>query len=55
VLLDSADEERSWSTIGVSENVIEASWAALSDSIVHGLLAAEGSDGPEPNRDPSAG
>ena len=41
VLLDSADEERSWSTIGVSENIIEASWQALSDSIVHGLLAAE--------------
>src|SRR5581483_788253 len=41
VLLDSADEERSWSTIGVSENIIEASWAALCDSIVHGLLAAE--------------
>ncbi|HVW31868.1 MAG TPA: citramalate synthase [Acidimicrobiia bacterium] len=41
VLLDSADEERSWSTIGVSENIIEASWDALSDSIVHGLLAAE--------------
>ena len=44
VLLDSADEERSWSTIGVSENIIEASWQALSDSIVHGLLAAEASD-----------
>jgi 2-isopropylmalate synthase len=43
VLLDSADEERSWSTIGVSENIIEASWAALCDSIVHGLLAAEAS------------
>jgi 2-isopropylmalate synthase len=44
VLLDSADGERSWSTIGVSENIIEASWAALSDSIVYGLLQAE-SDG----------
>ena len=46
VLLDSADEERSWSTIGVSENIIEASWAALSDSIVHGLLNAEASGEP---------
>jgi len=44
VLLDSADEERSWSTIGVSENIIEASWAALCDSIVHGLLAAEAAE-----------
>ena len=41
VLLDSADEERSWSTIGVSENIIEASWQALSDSIVYGLLHTE--------------
>jgi 2-isopropylmalate synthase len=41
VLLDSASGERSWSTIGVSENIIEASWAALSDSIVYGLLQAE--------------
>ena len=28
----------SWSTIGVSENIIEASWQALVDSIVYGLL-----------------
>jgi 2-isopropylmalate synthase len=41
VLLDSTDGERSWSTIGVSENVIEASWQALSDSIVYGLLKSE--------------
>jgi LeuA allosteric (dimerisation) domain. len=41
VLLDSAAGEHSWSTIGVSENIIEASWAALSDSIVYGLLQAE--------------
>ncbi|MDQ2754251.1 MAG: citramalate synthase [Actinomycetota bacterium] len=38
VLIDSTDGERTWSTIGVSENVIEASWAALADSIVYGLL-----------------
>ncbi|MDQ1403410.1 MAG: 2-isopropylmalate synthase [Actinomycetota bacterium] len=38
VLLDSTDGERSWSTIGVSENIIEASWQALADSIVYGLL-----------------
>jgi 2-isopropylmalate synthase len=40
VLIDSTDGERSWSTIGVSENIIEASWQALSDSIVYGLLHA---------------
>jgi 2-isopropylmalate synthase len=38
VLIDSTDGESSWSTIGVSENIIEASWEALSDSIVYGLL-----------------
>ena len=38
VLIDSTDGERTWSTIGVSENIIEASWQALSDSIVFGLL-----------------
>jgi 2-isopropylmalate synthase len=38
VLLDSTDGERSWSTIGVSENIIEASWQALADSIMYGLL-----------------
>ena len=41
VLLDSTDGEQSWTTIGVSENIIEASWQALSDSIVYGLLRAE--------------
>jgi 2-isopropylmalate synthase len=38
VLLDATDGERTWSTIGVSENIIEASWQALSDSIVYALL-----------------
>jgi 2-isopropylmalate synthase len=40
VLLDSTDGEESWTTIGVSENIIEASWQALSDSLVYGLLKA---------------
>ena len=43
VLIDSTDGERTWTTIGVSENVIEASWAALCDSIVFGLLQVEAS------------
>jgi 2-isopropylmalate synthase len=41
VLIDSTDGDRTWSTIGVSENVIEASWQALVDSLVFGLLHAE--------------
>ena len=38
VLLDSTNGDRSWTTIGVSENIIEASWQALVDSLVYGLL-----------------
>jgi 2-isopropylmalate synthase len=33
VLLDSFDGEAEWGTIGVSENIIEASWEALVDSL----------------------
>ena len=38
VLIDSTDGTRTWTTIGVSENIVEASWEALADSIVWGLL-----------------
>ncbi|MEN6431123.1 MAG: citramalate synthase [Coriobacteriales bacterium] len=37
VLIESSDGEKSWGTIGVSENIIEASWEALVDSIEYGL------------------
>jgi 2-isopropylmalate synthase len=37
VLLESSDEGGTWSTIGVSENIIEASWQALVDSIQYKL------------------
>ncbi|MBW8826553.1 MAG: citramalate synthase [Acidobacteria bacterium] len=40
VLIDSTDGEHAWTTIGVSENIIEASWQALYESIVYGLLHA---------------
>ena len=33
VLLDSSDHHESWGSIGVSENIIEASWEALVDSL----------------------
>jgi 2-isopropylmalate synthase len=42
VLIDSTDGEKTWTTIGVSEDIIEASWQALSDSIVYGLLHVAG-------------
>jgi len=38
VLIDTTNGERTWTTIGVSENIIEASWQALVDSLVYGLL-----------------
>jgi 2-isopropylmalate synthase len=40
VLVDSTNGDRTWTTIGVSENIIEASWQALFDSLVYGLLHA---------------
>jgi 2-isopropylmalate synthase len=47
VLIDSTDGEQTWTTIGVNENIIEASWQALLDSIHFGLLRAnQASKGP---------
>ena len=39
VLLDVSDGDRTWGSIGVSENVIEASWEALVDSLEFGMQA----------------
>ncbi len=38
VLIESGDQEDKWSTVGVSQNIIEASWHALVDSIDYKLL-----------------
>ncbi len=38
VLIESADEKDTWGTIGLSENIIEASWKALVDSFEFKLL-----------------
>lgn len=38
VLIDATNGDRSWTTIGVSANIIEASWQALEESLVYGLL-----------------
>jgi 2-isopropylmalate synthase len=40
VLIDSADHDDTWGSIGVSENLIEASWQALVDSLEHGVRRA---------------
>ncbi len=37
VLIEATDGERTWTTVGAHDNIIEASWRALVDSIVYGL------------------
>jgi 2-isopropylmalate synthase len=41
VLIESGDGEKRWGTVGVSHNVVEASWQALVDSVVYHLLKQE--------------
>ncbi|SFP25182.1 2-isopropylmalate synthase [Amycolatopsis arida] len=38
VLVESSDGEREWTTVGVHENIVEASWLALCDALVHKSL-----------------
>ncbi|OII62745.1 citramalate synthase [Streptomyces sp. CC53] len=47
VLITTSDGEAEWSTVGVGENVIAASWQALVDAYTYGLLRA----GVEPAKD----
>ena len=42
VLIQSGDGQREWSTVGVSYNIIEASWQALADSLEYALLKQNG-------------
>ncbi len=48
VIIESSDGRNRWGTIGVSENIIDASWTALVDSIEYMLLCCEDrpADGP---------
>ena len=41
MLIESGDGEERWGTVGVSHNVIEASWQALVDSMEYKLRRAE--------------
>ena len=41
VLIESADGEHSWGTVGVSDNLIEASWEALVDSVEYKMFLEE--------------
>lgn len=51
VLIQTRNNGQTWGTVGVHENIIEASWQALTDSIIYGLTVAgqrdEGSDAGE--------
>jgi 2-isopropylmalate synthase len=42
VVIESRDEQDIWSTVGVSENIIEASWLALVDSVEYKLYKDDG-------------
>jgi len=44
VLIDASDGQEVWGSIGVSENVIAASWDALVDSLEYGLTGARAKD-----------
>jgi 2-isopropylmalate synthase len=40
VLIETTDGYRAWTTVGVGQNVIEASWEALCDAYIYGLIHA---------------
>jgi len=42
VIIESRDKNSLWGTVGVSENIIEASWQALSDSMEYKLNKDKG-------------
>ena len=49
VLIQTTDGRHAWTTVGVGQNVIEASWEALSDAYLYGLIHAD-----QPRRAPQA-
>jgi 2-isopropylmalate synthase len=42
VLIESRDDHRTWSTVGASGNIIDASWRALADGFAYAILQSEG-------------
>ncbi|MGN0866684.1 MAG: citramalate synthase [Oligosphaeraceae bacterium] len=50
VLIDSTDGQREWSTVGLSENIIEAAWQALQDSVEY-FLEDDEAKHPQPAKD----
>ena len=51
VLLDSTDGPETWGSIGVSENIIEASWEALVDSLEYAFQPRQESTSPSERAD----
>ncbi len=47
VLVESSDGDRSWTTVGVHPNIVEASWLALCDALVHKSLAVSRPEAPD--------
>ena len=41
VIIESTDQQQSWTTIGVSTDIIEASWLALKDAVEYKLLISK--------------
>ncbi len=41
VLIETTDGLSAWTTVGVGQNIVEASWEALSDAYLYGLIRAE--------------
>jgi 2-isopropylmalate synthase len=61
VLIDASDKQGEWGSIGVSENLIAASWDALVDSLeygmqpdAHGSRPAQGADAASASPEDSA-
>ena len=51
VLIESGNGKRNWGTVGVSKNIIEASWQALVDSMAYGLLKTDETAADEKDQD----
>jgi 2-isopropylmalate synthase len=53
VLIDTSNGEREWTTVGVSENIIEASWEALVDSLEYAFQPRQESSSPSERTNPA--
>jgi len=49
VLIETTDGLRAWTTVGVGQNIVEASWEALCDAYLYGLVHADDTVVPQPS------